>query len=343
MKKSVPILVNDLSADARADETDVLVQAQAVGGSLEKLGYRSFPVPFVEKGGNLSRALSGPEVKAVFNLVEAVHGKNDLQYLAPMALQDLRVPFTGNSAKALRRTTDKILAKRIMNLAGIPTPPHLSAGMKSRLHGKARKRGKRQWIYKPVSEDASVGIREDLIGPYSVEDVLDVVDLLEKETGIPYMAEEYIEGREFNISLLESAGSPAVLPPVEQDFSLLPASSPRVVGYKAKWVEDSLEYSSIPRRYAFQPSDRALLDETRQVAVNCWKVFGLSGYARVDLRVDERGRLFVLEVNANPCLSPDAGFAFAAGLAGLSMEDLVLFILDAALSRTGVNKIPKAG
>jgi len=343
MKKTIPILINDLAGGIRTDETDVLVQAEAVQKSLDHLGYAFRIVPFTERMEDLKYFAGSPDVKAAFNLVEAVRGENALQYLAPLALERLGVPFTGNSAKALRRTTDKILAKRIMNIAGVPTPPHLSTAVKvpgPKGSGKGRKR---EWIFKPVLEDASVGIPEDLIGPYPEREALDILALLERETGMPYMAEEFIHGREFNISLIESAGSPAVFPPVEQDFSLLPASTPRVVGYRAKWVEDSVEYSSIPRRYAFQMNDRALLDEIRQVAINCWKIFGLSGYARVDLRVDEKGRLFVLEINANPCLSPDAGFAFAAGLAGLTMDDLVLFLLDAAVSGTKGKKIPKAG
>ncbi len=343
MKRTIPILINDFSGDARTDEKDVLVQAEAVKESLVHIGYASRIVPFTEKTAEVEFFACSPDVKAVFNLVEAVRGENSLQHLAPLALEKLGVPFTGNNAKALRRTTDKILAKRVMNFAKIPTPGHLSTGTMPDGRKGIAKRRNRQWIFKPVREDASVGIREDLIGTYREKEALDILEFLEKDTGMPYMAEEFIEGREFNISLIESAGSPAVLPPVEQDFSLLPASAPRVVGYRAKWVKNSMEYSSIPRRYSFPTRDRELLDEIRQLAIKCWKVFDLSGYARVDLRVDKKGRLFVLEINANPCLSPEAGFAFVAGLAGLSMDDLLLFILDAAESRTKRERIPKAG
>lgn len=343
MKKKVPILINEVSGEARKDEADVLVQAEAVRRSLEHLGHETVTIPFTEKLDGLKKNLTGPGPRAVFNLVESVRGESALQYLAPHFLEEIGVSFTGNSAKALRRTTDKILAKRIMNLAGIPTPRYLSAAMRSRVARTHQKSPLKQWIFKPVLEDASVGILEELIGPYREREALEILSRLEGETGMSYMAEEFIEGREFNISLIESAGSPAVLPPVEQDFSLLPPSSPRVVGYRAKWVEDSMEYSSIPRRYAFDAADGALLERIRQIAVNCWKVFGLSGYARVDLRVDSRGRVFVLEINANPCLSPEAGFAFSAGLAGLSMDDLVLFILDAAAFKTRSGQIPKAG
>jgi D-alanine-D-alanine ligase len=198
-------------------------------------------------------------------------------------------------------------------------------------------------IFKPVDEDASVGIREDLIGVYKISDAVKVLSGLEEETGMSYMAEEYIEGREFNVSLIETAGTPAVLPVVEQDFSMLPSASPRIVGYRAKWVEDSMEYASIPRNFDFKSADKPLLDEAAKLAISCWNLFGLSGYARVDFRIDQKGRFFVLEVNANPCLSPDAGFVFSAGLAGLTMEDTVKLILDAALVRRAPNTIHRTG
>jgi D-alanine-D-alanine ligase len=343
MRKSVPIAVNELTEGARCDEVDVLVQAETVQRSLENLGYETFTVPYTENSEDLEKQFGGPDVTAVFNLVEAVRGENALQYVAPLSFEMMGTPFTGNPSEALKKTTDKMLAKEMMKLADIPTPPYLSAQRNNNTGKIARFRDRKPMIFKPVHEDASVGIREDLIGPYTMKEALDVLALLEGETGMTYMAEEYIEGREFNISLIESAGVPAILPLVEQDFSLLPSSSPRIVGYRAKWVEDSDEYASIPRNYAFQSVDRPLIEKARRLAVGCWDLFKLSGYARVDIRVSEKGHVFVLEVNANPCLSPEAGFAFAAGLAGLRMDDVVKLILDAAADRAASRKIHRAG
>ena len=121
-------------------------------------------------------------------------------------------------------------------------------------------------------------------------------------------AEQYIDGREFNLSVLASPQGPQVLPPAEIDFSGFPPGKPRLVGYRAKWEEGSFEFQHTPRRFDFPAEDGPLLDRLRDLALGSWRVFGLRGYGRVDFRVDEAGHPWVLETNTNPCLSPDAGF-----------------------------------
>ena len=149
-------------------------------------------------------------------------------------------------------------------------------------------------------------------------------------------AEAYIEGREFNLSLLASEDSkgrpvsvgrgkpcPEVLPPAEIRFDSYPAGKVRVVGYRSKWDEDSFEFTHTPRSFDFPDCDNALLVDLKDLALRCWELFDLRGYARVDFRVDGAGRPWILEVNANPCLSPDAGFAAAAARAGLPFTEVL--------------------
>ena len=129
-----------------------------------------------------------------------------------------------------------------------------------------------------------------------------------------FFAERYIEGREFNQAVL--AGE--LLPMAEIRFVEFPDDKLRIVDFRAKWEEDSFEYTHTLRSFDFAAADQPLLEELRAVARRCWDVFGLSGYARVDFRVDGDNRPWVLEINANPCLSPDSGFYAAAERAGLS-------------------------
>ena len=149
-------------------------------------------------------------------------------------------------------------------------------------------------------------------------------------------AEAYIEGREFNLSLLASEdlkggpvsvgrgkSCPEVLPPAEIRFDSYPAGKVRVVGYRSKWDEDSFEFTHTPRSFDFPDCDNALLVDLKDLALRCWELFDLRGYARVDFRVDGAGRPWILEVNANPCLSPDAGFAAAAARAGLPFTEVL--------------------
>jgi D-alanine-D-alanine ligase len=102
------------------------------------------------------------------------------------------------------------------------------------------------------------------------------------------------------------------------------------VGYAAKWDEAAAEYRQTPRTFRFPSSDRPLLDELQALARRCWSVFDLRGYARVDFRVDEDGQPWILEINVNPCLSPDAGFAAALAEQGLTIDDAVQRIIEDA-------------
>jgi D-alanine-D-alanine ligase len=146
-------------------------------------------------------------------------------------------------------------------------------------------------------------------------------------------AEQFIDGREFNLSVLACQGGAEVLPPAEMRFIDYPAGKWKVVGYRAKWDEASFESLHTQRSFEFAKSERPLLQNLIDMAKRCWHLFGLRGYARVDFRVDERNQPWVLEINANPCLSPDAGFVAAASQAGLSYRQVVERILqDAGVS-----------
>ena len=150
------------------------------------------------------------------------------------------------------------------------------------------------------------------------------------ELGGDWFAEEFVPGRELNVALLAERSGPRALPVAEIRFDAFPADKPRIVGYAAKWDTDSFEYRNTPRSFAVEPE---LAERLCRLAVDCWALFRLEGYARVDFRVDERGNPWVLEVNANPCLSPDAGFAAALAEAGIGYEAAVARLIDDALER----------
>ncbi|MCE9526889.1 MAG: hypothetical protein K8R36_12630, partial [Planctomycetales bacterium] len=97
----------------------------------------------------------------------------------------------------------------------------------------------------------------------------------------------------------------------------------------------TFEFQNTPRRFDFPASDAQLLAELGRLAIRCWDIFGLKGYVRVDFRVDEKGQPWILEINTNPCLSPDAGYAAALKQAGISIEEAVQRILDDAFRGGG--------
>lgn len=330
----VLILFDAPRPGARADELDGVVQANAVADALGVLGHDATLRGVGLDLASVQRAIEADRPDVVFNLVESLAGHGRLVHVVPALLEVLRVPFTGADARAIATSSDKQLAKRVLRTSGLPTPEQRTL---------AQLRAQRdplpgRWILKSVHEHASVGLDEDSVLPGA--DPAHLARELSRRLpslGGEGFAEEYIDGREFNLALLDSGtrGAPPVsLPPAEIVFEGYDASKPRVVGYRAKWDESSYEYHHTPRRFEFPASDGPLLEALTELARRAWQAFGLAGWARVDFRVDDAtGRPTILEVNANPCLSPDAGFAAALARAGLDLPAALRSILAAARGR----------
>jgi D-alanine-D-alanine ligase len=322
------ILHNQVTADSPKDELDVLVQAAEVEKALIELGYRTAVVPFSLDVDKAMRAIRKAGPLFVFNLVESVAGDGRLIHMAPALLDHLGLPFTGSGQEAIFVTSNKLLGKKLLQQAGVATPPWLAAA--SLAEGAAA-----DWmgtyLLKSVWEHASNWLADDSI--VHAADAGELQASLEKKNhdGNRFYAERYIEGREFNQAIL--AGE--LLPMSEIRFVEFPADKLRILDFRAKWEEDSFEYAHTRRSLDFPAADQPLLDEMRAVAGRCWQSLGLGGYARVDFRVDCDNRPWVLEINTNPCLSPDSGFFAAAGRAGLSFTALVKRIIDDCLERFG--------
>lgn len=327
----IAVVHNTVPADGAPDEQDVIAQADAVTDALRELGHK--PVRLA-CGLNLSRVQSelhavGPQM--VFNLVESLDGTGRLLHLFPFMLDAMGLPYTGTGAEALMLTSSKLLAKSLLESAGLPTPAWVACRSAHCLGFIRRPREDAgRWIVKSVWEHASVGLDAEAILEATSSHLLD--SLLEERVsrlGGACFAETFIDGREFNLSLLEDSDGPRILPPAEIIFEGFEAGQARIVDYQAKWDPDSYAYHHTPRRFDFDAADEGLLEELRSLALECWQLFGLRGYARVDFRVDRRGRPWILEINANPCLSPDAGFAAAVHQAGMSLSEAVGRIVEA--------------
>jgi D-alanine-D-alanine ligase len=316
---TVAVLHGAVSGESAPDEQDVLVEVETVSRALEELGCEPVPVPLSLDLGDAADALRRLRPRFAFNLVESVAGSGRLIALGPLLLDLLSIPYTGAPADATYLTSNKLLAKRTLRAEGIDTPPWLS--VEDPWPGPFRP-GLR--IVKSVWEHASVGIDEGSVIHAKSEVVLRKA--LEERRGLlggSCFAEDYVEGREFNLSLLAGEGGPRVLPPAEILFDAFPPGKRRLVDYRAKWEAGSVEYRQTPRSFRFAAADAPLLASLAEIALSCWRIFRLRGYARVDFRVDGDGRPWVLEVNTNPCLAPDAGFLAAAGEAGLDVREVV--------------------
>lgn len=317
------LIYNEIPEDAAPDEADTKVQADLVAKALGKLGFKTIPLPFSLGFNRFIDNLSSLAPVFVFNLVESVDGEGKLNHLAPLLLEHMQIRYTGCPAEAIYLTTNKVLTKKMLRLKGVATPRWVSLNEAEAFNPGI------QYLIKPISEDASIGLDDDCIFKAEEPDELkEFLNLKQKMTGKEFFAEEYIDGREFNISIIGLGGEPEILPPAEIKFTgLWENDRAKVVDYKAKWDESSFEYQNTQRIFEFGERDRLMVDHLKTIAKICWKAYNLQGYARFDFRVDQSGKPWLLEINANPCLTPGSGFMAAAEVMGLAFTDVIARII----------------
>jgi D-alanine-D-alanine ligase len=323
MDRNVLLLHDTVSTHAPPDELDTLDQLVAVESTLRALGYETTRKPFDGDLLALEHHLQTNRFDVVFNLVETYHGSRFL-HLIPLLCEQLGIPVTGGSSESLFLTSDKLLAKRLLVLAGIPTPQWITRDNRDQWSSFLGRR----LLCKPRGEEASVGIDDTSV--LVCDTLYDMEILVERADAEGLMIERFIDGREYNISILPNNGKPEVLPIAEMVFADYPPDKPKIVGYEAKWLEDSFAYTHTVRSFGVDGSDAALAGRLHTVAEETWRLFGGNGYARVDLRLDEQGNMFVLELNANPCIAHDSGFFAAANEAGYTYNQMVESIVQEA-------------
>jgi len=162
-------------------------------------------------------------------------------------------------------------------------------------------------------------------------DALGVISARTLRLNTKHFAETYIEGREFHVALLERTWGVELLPIAEIRFDGLEVHASKIYGYDGKWTPDSAAYIGTSRHFGLEDSEPEMANRLMQLALACWMLFGFSGYARVDFRVDANGTPFIIDVNPNPYLAPDSEDAAAAAEAGLSYKDLVASIVESSL------------
>lgn len=316
MKKCL-IIYNEPSTDALPDELDVLDQVNFIGDTLQTLGYDVSRQGITDNFFSEISEIAGRRYEFVFNLVESVGKKAEILYFIPALLNMSHIPYTGCPLEATFITGSKVLARRIMKADGIPVAGGYKVSEADRLtHG-------RKYILKPVWEDGSLGITEESVFVFDGK----VPEILRGKNDSHWFIEEFIDGREFNVSVMSGPDGPEVLPPAEMIFHDYPGHIPQIVSYNAKWVEGTFQYENSRRNFPGDLSEK-LMKNIREAVLGCWHTFGLKGYARVDMRVDEDENVYVLEANANPCISPDSGFISAGLHAGYTHAGIISRIIS---------------
>ncbi|MBI2851641.1 MAG: ATP-grasp domain-containing protein [Chloroflexi bacterium] len=304
----------------------VMDSVEAVHQALVGLGYPATRAPLSPSLERAQETLKKLRTDLVFNLFEGFPESPKTEATIAGTLETLGKPYTGCPEKALALALNKAETKALLIAGGISTPGYqlLSPNALSSFHLLF------PCIVKPPEEDASHGLTE--------ESVIHDRDALAKQVGRvsrlyggQALVEEFVDGREFNITVL-GGKEPVALPVSEIIFSL-PLGLPHILTFAAKWEKGSPYFKGTKAVCPAEINDEQL----KEIVDTASQVFRLvcgSGYARVDFRMDAGGRLHVIEVNPNPDISPEAGAARQARTAGMTYPQFIEKLVEMALERT---------
>jgi D-alanine-D-alanine ligase len=316
----------------------IMDQVNAVVDSLEELNieYETIPVRDLR---HLTQILPTREEKLVFNLIEDFEGSINQVNVVPALYEAFGFGYTGNGTEALFLSLDKTLAKAVLIAAGLPCPAGISIQPEQMFSLDILKKGK--YIIKPACTDASEGIEVDSVVDVPSAAAIDRIKWIHEKFNQAAIVEQYIPSRELNVSVIETENGVKVLPIAEIDFSAFSKKQFKIVDYDAKWIKDSFGYNNTPRIIP-APLDETVAEKVRSLAIEAWQALNRNesgrvnrchGYARVDFRLDENDSPYVLEVNPNPDISPDAGLAAALAADGIPYKMFVLMMLQNAIRK----------
>jgi D-alanine-D-alanine ligase len=323
MKKKVLILHSLLSENPGHDELDVLDQANFIEGALKELGYETSQGSF---GYNLKESidfLQEQKPDIIFNLVESIENKGEYNYFAPAIFNSLGIPYTGFPLEALFITTSKVLSKKTLKSLDVNSAEFFMLDEMDKLNPDKR------YIVKPIWEDGSLGITDESV--FKGNDIKRIERIKNELSKKSFFIEEYIDGREFNLSVLGSPSGPEVMPPAEIIFEDYPDNKLKIVNFAAKWKEDSYEYNHTPRTFEIKNMDASVLKQMQESCKIIWNHLDGRGYSRIDFRVDKDNVPHVLEVNGNPCMAMYSGFVAATMQAGYSFTTVIERVIADAL------------
>jgi D-alanine-D-alanine ligase len=314
-------------------EADILGTVEAVHEALRMAGVAAERLGLGRDPAALLAGLSEHRPEVIFNLFEGTPGQAHSEAYVAGLLEWLGLSFTGSPARALYLAQTKHLAKQLLRGAGLPTPDFQVV---ERLP-LAEWQGAWPAIVKPALQDASVGIDHASVVTKPAQ-LTDRVAYLLKQFGPPVLIEQFIDGREFNISLIERPDL-QVLPIDEILFQYCEPGCWPIVTYDAKWSPESADYKATPPHYPAEVSSKLKAD-LQSLAQQAFRLIGCRDYARVDFRVSRDERPYIIEVNPNPAFNPNAGFAFALGASGVPHAQFVEDLVRAALQRAQGPELP---
>jgi len=273
------------------------------------------------------------EPHIVFNLMEAFAGITTFDQNVVSYLELLRLRYSGCNPRGLIFARDKALSKKLLAYHRIPVPDFsvVRYGRRPALHKKMHF----PLIVKSLFFEASAGISQASV----VEDEDQLarrVQFIHESLGTAAIVEQFIDGRELYVGVLGNERLD-VLPVWEMSFAQMPGNRWRIATERVKWNTQYQKKNGIMTNAA--RLDAAAIDHIQRIAKRAYRALDLNGYARIDLRMDDEGRAYVLEANPNPNLAYGEDFAESAEVNGVSYEKLLERIITLGLrwepARTG--------
>jgi D-alanine-D-alanine ligase len=254
----------------------------------------------------------------IFNLADQFKNNRGFDQNIASLLEMQGVPFTGCGATGLVLCKHKGTSKKILGYHHIHVPNFVVIPRGQRI---ARlKRPKFPLLVKPVKEEASYGISQASFVT-SDEQFRERVAFIHEKHDADVIAEEYIEGREFYVSLMGNQRL-TVFPMRELVFREVPPNEPKIATYKAKWDEEYRKRWGLQNQFP-EGLEPALVAQIEETCKRIYRLLTIEGYARIDLRLTAANEIYFIEANPNPILAADEDFALAAGKAGLSYPQLI--------------------
>jgi D-alanine-D-alanine ligase len=298
----------------------------AVADTLRKSGHEVQVVGVSDDVMPIRRLVEGWKAHIVFNLLMEFQDVGAYQAHVASFIELLNVPYTGCNPLGILLARDKALCKKILRYHRIPTARFTVFPKDRKLRG--RRDLRYPLIVKSVDEEASLGISQKSV----VNDeghLVERVEFIHRQIGSDAIAEEYIEGRELTVSLLGNDRL-TVFPPWELFFRNLPEGSLPIATARAKWdlaYQKRIGIDTGPAKNLPAETRRRIARLARRV----YRTLGLSGYARLDLRLTPEGQVYVIEANATPDIADDEDFALSAAKAGLAYPKLLQRIVNLGL------------
>jgi D-alanine-D-alanine ligase len=319
-----PPLPHDMLAECDSDET-----IAAVGHALQE----KHQVVFIESDDKAFGRLKRQRPHLVFNMAERVVGPNRESHI-PTICEMLDIPYTGSDPLTLGICLDKSRAKEILSYHRVPNAAFWIVESASAIPAGVRLPA----IVKPMFEGSSKGIKNNSL----VQSLGELYERVEEVVGTyrqPAIVERFLAGREFTVGVLGNDPSYEVLPIVEIDHSQLPAGAAPVYSYEAKWLWDTpekpLDIFKCPA-----PIPAVLRAKIENLVVRTCRVLRVRDWARIDVRLDEKGEPHILEVNPLPGILPkpedNSCLPKAARTAGYSYSDLIHRVVEEASKRYGL-------